>query len=171
MRKPTLLAVAIIIFIGCSTKIPDLTSQLKTNFSSHLIKVDSAVVIDSFSVIAVDTLVEKLGKIIDDTIYIRELHAVQAQLAHALMRPRKDSIEYFQNEVNYMSGQIDTLTMSIKTADTKNKFGILARCYFQISKKDKAKSDFVFYFIDSRSNILSTDIIDSSINRAYKYIK
>lgn len=171
MKKAILfILIVIIVMMGCSTR-PDLTSQLKANFSFHLAKVDSAVVIDSFRILGIDTLVEKLGKIIDDTIYMRQLRSVQAQLDHALTRSNKDSIEYFRGEVKYMSGQIDTLTSSIETADTKSKFGLMVRCVYQLSKKDKYKTDSLVYFFDAKGNILSTDIIDSSIRRSYGFIK
>ncbi len=172
MKRPVLLIIILaMVTIGCTTKPASLTSQLKTNFSFRLAKVDSLAVIDSFRILGVDTLVEKLGKIIDDTIYIRQLHAVQAQLDHALTRSNKDSIEYFKGEIKYMSGQIDTLTSSIETADTKSKFGLMIRCVYQISKKDRYKTDSVVYFLDAKGNILSTDIIDSSVSRAYGFIK
>ena len=74
-----------------STPPPDLSSQLKKDLSSRLLKIDSSAFIDSFKVMQVDTIVPRLGKIIDDTIYTRQLNSVREQLAHAKTRPRKDS--------------------------------------------------------------------------------
>ena len=155
--------------VGCkSSSPPDLSSQLKGDLSSRLLKVDSSALIDSFKIIGVDTIVPRLGKIIDDTIYIRQLHSVQEQLAHAMTRPRKDSIEYFQGEVNYMTGQIDTLTESIKTADTTRKFGILARCYYQISKNGKNNKGLIYYFIQNTGHIMNSEMLDSLITTSYR---
>ena len=170
MKKIALLVVILGITFGCKSR-PDLSSQLKTDLSSRLLKVDSSVVIDSFKIMGVDTLNAKLGKIIDDTVYIRLLHSVQKQLSHALTRPRKDSIEYFQGEIDYMSGQIDTLTESIKTADTTHKFGILARCYYQISKNGKNNKGSLFYFIKSTGYIINSEMLDSIIIRTYRGLK
>ena len=158
--------------VGCkSSPPPDLSSQLKSDLSSRLLKIDSFALIDSFKILGVDTIVPRLGIIIDDTIYIRQLHSVQEQLAHAMTRSRKDSIEYFQGEVNYMTGQIDSITASIKTADTTNKFGILARCYYQISKNDKNKKDSIYYFIQNKGHIINSEMLDSFVARSYRNLK
>jgi hypothetical protein len=170
MKKGIILAVIISLFIGCNSS-PDLTSQLKTNFASHLSKVDSAVILDSFRLIRVDTIVEKLGKIIDDTIYKREYSRVQEQFDSASKHQNKDSIAFLQYELNYMSGQIDSLTHTIKTADTIHKFGFLISCFYQIRKNDKNKADTIYYFFDKQSNILNPDMIDSFIRRADKFIR
>ena len=160
MKKTTLFIVILATIIGCKTR-PDLSSQLKANLSSRLLKFDSSVVIDSFKVIEVDTLNQRFGVVIEDTIYLRQFHSIQQQLAHALTRSYKDSIEYFQGEINYMSGQIDSLTKSIKTSDTTHKYGIFAKCYYQISKNGKNKQDSIYYFIDRAGNILNSEMLDT----------
>ena len=172
MKKPIFVVFILLGIISCKSKpAPDLSSQLRTDLSARLLKVDSLAHIDSFKVLGVDTIVPRLGKIIDDTIYIRLLHSVQEQLAHAKTRPRKDSIRYFQEEINYMQGQIDTLTESIKTADTTRKFGILARCYYQVSKNGKFKADAIYYFIRNNGYILNDEMLDSTITRSYRAVK
>ena len=170
MNKLNLAIVLLTILNGCSNP-PDLSNQLKTHFSSRLAKIDSAAIIDSFRIIGIDSSHEKMGKIIDDTIYIRLLHSVQAQLAHALTRKNKDSIEYFQDEIKYMSGQIDTLTNSISTADTVRKYGILVRCFYQISKDGRRKGDSIYYFFDNKMHLLDSDLVDSLIILSYRQIK
>ncbi|MEP6749091.1 MAG: hypothetical protein ABJB86_15265 [Bacteroidota bacterium] len=160
------------IITGCKSYLtPDLSSQLKNDLANRLRKINSVVVIDSFKVVGVDTIVPRMGKIIDDTIYIRQLRSVQEQLAHAMMRTRKDSIEYFQDEVSYMTGQIDSLTESIKTADTTHKFGILARCNYQVSKNGKHTSGSLFYFIQNNGYIFNGEMLDSFLTRSCQAIK
>jgi len=154
-----------------STPPPDLSSQLKKDLSSRLLKIDSSAFIDSFKVMQVDTIVPRLGKIIDDTIYTRQLNAVLEQLAHAKTRPRKDSIAYFQGEVDYMTGQIDSLTASIKTADTIHTYGIMAGCYYRIRKNTQQAHDSIYYFIQKSGDIVNSEMLDSIILRSYRNLK
>jgi hypothetical protein len=171
--KKTVFPIFILLgIIGCTTNPPfDLSGQLRNDLSSRLLKVDSSARIDSFKISGVDTIVPRLGKIIDDTIYIRELHTVEEQLAHALTRPREDSIRYFQDEVNYMKGQIDTLTASIKTADTTNKYGIVVRCDYQISKHGKNEKNSIYYFLRDGGYIINSEMLDSFITRSYRALQ
>ena len=154
-----------------STPPPVLSSQLKKDLSSRLLKIDSSALIDSFKVMQVDTIVPRLGKIIDDTIYTRQLNSVREQLAHAKTRPRKDSIAYFQGEVDYMTGQIDSLTASIKTADTIHKYGIMAGCYYRIRKNTQQAHDSIYYFIQKSGDIVNSEMLDSFILRSYRNLK
>ena len=80
----------------CSSKPKSLSDQLKTNFLSRLNKVDSTIVLDSFNVIKVDTMDQKMERIIDDTIYKRELVRVQAQLTNAIKEKKEDSIGFIR---------------------------------------------------------------------------
>jgi hypothetical protein len=45
---------------------------------------DSTVVLDSFRLVGIDSIDEKLERTIDDTIYTREFSRVQAQFANAI---------------------------------------------------------------------------------------
>lgn len=172
MKRLSLFIFILMAIVGCKiAPPPDLSTQLKSDLSSRLLRIDSSARIDSFKVISIDTIVPRLGKIIDDTMYIRQLNSVQEQLAHAKTRLRKDSIAYFQGEVDYMTGQIDTLTASIKTADTTTKWGIMAGCYYGIQKNNKRAQGSIYYFIRHSGNILNAEMLDSFIVRSYRNLK
>jgi len=169
-----LLAYALIMMAiaSCKSTVPlDLSSQLKKDVSSRLLKIDSSALIDSFKVMRVDTIGQRFGKIVDDTIYVRQLNSVREQLAHAKTRSRKDSIAYFQGEIDYMTGQIDSLTASIKTADTTYKWGIMAGCYYQIRKNEKQANDSIYYFIQKSGEIVNSEMLDSFVLRTYRKLK
>ena len=153
-----------VLFMYCTSKPASLSSQLETSLLSHIKKIDSTVILDSFSVLRTDKMVEKLGRIIDDTIYKRELSRVQSQLANAVKYQKHDSIEFYQGEVNYMLPQIDSLTKSISQADTTKKFGLLISCWFQISKNNMNRSGLLYYFLDQQMTIRNSDMIDSTIS-------
>jgi hypothetical protein len=161
---------AMLIFLSC-THSASLPEQLKTNFSEHVKKIDSALALDSFRVMRIDTLVEKIGRIIDDSIYKRELYRVQLQLANAIKRQRKDSIAIYQDEVNYMLPQIDSVTNSISKGDTTKKFGVLAVCLYQLRKNNTSAKGFAFYFLNTKMSIMNADMIDSTIYSTYRKLK
>jgi hypothetical protein len=73
-----------VLFLSCKQKPPNVSIQLKSNFLSHLEKMDSTVVLDSFRLVGIDSIDEKLERTIDDTIYTREFSRVQAQFANAI---------------------------------------------------------------------------------------
>ncbi len=154
----------VILLYNCTSKPAPLADQLENNLRSHLKKIDSTVVLDTFRVLRMDKMVEKLGRIFDDTIYKRELYRVQDQLANAIKYQKHDSIEFYQGEVNYMLPQIDSLTRSIAQADTTKKFGLLVSCWFQISKNNMRNSGALYYFLDQQMTIRNSDMIDSTIS-------
>jgi hypothetical protein len=173
MKNIIIIAVAaILFFLSCtsshSNTIPE---QLQSNFSAHAAKIDSSLILDSFRLVRVDTLVEKLGRIIDDTIYKREFYRIQSQLQNAVKEQKKDSIAIYQDEINYMLPQIDSITKSIPKGDTTKIFGILASCNFWLKKNDKKNNGVVYYFLDRKMNILNADRIDSTIAIALNQLK
>jgi hypothetical protein len=173
MKNIIIIAVAAMLFLlSCtSSHSKTISEQLQSNFLAHAAKIDSSLVLDSFKVARIDTLVERLGRIIDDTIYKREFYRVQTQLANAVMEQKKDSIEIYQDEINYMSPQIDSVTKSISKGDTTKIFGILASCTFRLKKNDKMYKDVVYYFLDRNMNIQNADRIDSTITFALNELK
>jgi len=159
-----------LIFLSCKHS-TNLSDQLKANLSDHIKNIDSALTLDSFRIVRLDTLVEKLGRIIDDTIYKRELSRVQLQLANAIREQKKDSILIYQDEVDYMLPKIDSLTNSISKGDTTKKFGVLAGCSIQIRKNNTSSKGLVFYFLDTKMNVMNSEMIDSSIKIVCKKLK
>ncbi len=170
MRSLLLFFIVSIFFSYCSLPktIPD---QIKLNFSSHLKNIDSALVLDSFNIVRIDTMVEKLGRVFDDTVYTRELYRVKAQLASAKLMQKNDSIAIYQEEIDYMRPKVDSVTKSIETGDTKTKIGLLIRFYYVLWKKDKTNNGYCFYFLDNNAKVLNSDMIDSIIVRKYNSIK
>ena len=171
MKKTLLIAfLTTATFLYCKHS-ENLSEQLKSNFTTHLKKVDSSLVLDSFRIIGIDTINQRLGTIIDDTVYKRSLYRVQLQLANAVKEQKKDSIRFYQEEINYMLPQIDSLTNSIPKADTKKKFGIVIRCLYQVRKNSEYQKTFILYFLDNKMNVLNSDMIDSIIHRSYVKLK
>ena len=172
--KNTLLIIntCMLIFLACKSSQPKtVAEQLQSNFSAHAIKIDSTLILDSFRLSRIDTLFERLGRVIDDTIYKRELNRVQIQLANAINAGKKDSINIYQDEINYMLPQIDSVTKSISKGDTTKMFGVLASCAFSLKKHDKINKGIVYYFLDKNMNIQNADRIDSTIALALINLK
>jgi hypothetical protein len=160
------------LFLSC-THPATLSEQMKLNFSGHLKKLDSSLVLDSFRIIQIDTMVEKLGRMIDDTIYKLELHRVQSQLANAVKQQKKDSIAIYQEEINYMIPQIDSVTNSISKGDTKKIYGFMMRCAYQIRKNNLFVKDSIVYFFDNGMKIRNPGFAntDTLIARSLKKIR
>jgi hypothetical protein len=136
---------------------------VKTNFISHVNKIDSNLVLDSFAVIRVDTINRRMERIIDNYLYTREFNNVKTQLANAMNRKRADSIEFYQGEVNYMKTQFDSLNNEILKADTAKKLGLLAICKVQLGKNNRSEEIVVYYFLDWNMKVWNPEMIDTSI--------
>ena len=172
MKKTTLTLLLLCnMYTSCENKPDSIQDQLKANFSKHVNKIDPTIIIDSFQVLRIDTMVEKLGRIIEDTIYKRELYHVQNQLDNAQKEGLTDSAEFYNSEIKYMLIQIDSLTNSIKSGDTKKSFGLLVICRYQIRKNNNHHRDLIYYFFDTKMNVVNADMIDSVIYRSYRRIK
>ena len=166
MKK--LLAIAIFTYVlisSCTTKTASLPDQLKVNFLLRVNKIDSTVHLDSFRVVRADTIDQRMVRIFDDTIYLREFTYVQAQLANAIKARKIDSIGFYQGEVDYMTPQVDSLTNVISKADTTKKLGIVASCSFQLSKNAVTRQGMVYYFLDKSYKIWDSEFIDTAIAR------
>ena len=151
------------IFLYCNSKPRSLSDQLKSNLLVHLNRVDSTVVLDTFYIEHVDTMVEKLGKMIDDTLYKMSLHRVEDQLANAIKEKKRDSIEFYQGELNYMLPQSDSLTKAISTADTTKKFGLLVVCRVQISRDKENRNTRLYYYLDQHMVIRNSERVDTAV--------
>jgi len=146
----------------------DLAEQLKDSFANHLKRIDSSAVLDSVHILWNAPITDKLGRIIEDSILIREFTRVQSQMASAKQKNDKDSIEIYQYEINYMEKEIDAGTRSIVLADTSLKFGHLYGVAYSITKNQKTKMDSTIISIDSVSTMLFTEYLDSAIKRTIK---
>jgi hypothetical protein len=151
------------LLFSCKSKPPSLSDQLETNFLSHLMKNDSSIVLDSFLVIKIDSIDKRHQVIIDDTIYLREFARVQGQWNNAVKEKKKDDIEFYQDELDYMTGQLDSINKEISKADTIIKLGLLAICKIQLSKHNRSTERILRYYLDMDMNIWNTPMIDSAI--------
>jgi hypothetical protein len=164
MKK--IVAIAILtysVISSCNTKTASLPDQLKVNFLLRVNKIDSTVHLDSFRIVRADTVDQRLERIIDDSIYIREFTYVQAQLANALKEKKIDSIGFYKGEVDYMTPQVESLTNVISKADTTKKLGIVAVCSFQLSKKGASQQGMAYYFMDRSYKVWDSELIDTAI--------
>lgn len=141
-----------------------MSEQVQANFITHIKKIDSALILDSFRLVEIDTVNRRMERIIDDTLYMMEFHRVQTQLANAMKGTRADSIEFYQGEVNYMQSQFDSLNREVLKADTTKKLGLLAICKIQLSKDGKSGDMTVYYFLDWNMKVWNPEMIDTAIS-------
>jgi hypothetical protein len=148
-----------------------LADQLKLNFATHLQLIDSALSVDSFRLVATRPMNQQFGRIIDDSIYVRELYRVKEQLANARIAGKTDSVAFYQQEVDYMVPNIDSLTNSISKGDTTRKFGTLIACVAQIRRTNKTQQMLVVYILDENMSIINPDMVDGMIKAVYPKMK
>jgi hypothetical protein len=169
MKKVLILAaVLIILILSCKSKHNNLSDRVRANFISHVKKIDSTLVLDSFSVIAIDTVNRRTERIIDDTLYTREFNRVQAQLANATKGNKTDSIAFYQGEVNYMQTQFDSLNREIAKADTTKKLGLLVTCKILLKRNERNQEMIVYYFLDWNMKVWNPEMIDTAISALSK---
>ena len=154
-----------VLYYSCKSKPASLSDQLKTNFLTHLNKMDSSIVLDSFSVIRIDSMNLRLIKNIEDTMYRIILARVKSQMENATKKNNTDSMAFYQSELDYMIPTSDSMRNLIPTSDTTIKYGIMATCEVRVSKRDIRKTDNMYYFLSRNMVILNSEFIDSSISR------
>jgi hypothetical protein len=159
----TLSILSFILLFSCKSKPASLPDQLKENFLSHLRKIDSTVALDSFIVLRIDSIDQRHERAIDDSVYMREFRVVQAQLSNAVMAKKTDSIGFYEDEVDYMEKQADSLSKEISNADTIKILGLVARCKIQLSKHAKIEERTIRYFLDMNMKITNSEMIDPAI--------
>jgi hypothetical protein len=152
-----------ILLLSCTSNSPTLSDQLETNFLARLKKSDTAIVLDSFRVVKIDSIDKRHQLIIDDTIYMREFARVQGQWINSTLENKTDSIGFYQKELDYMGTQLDSMNEAISKADTLQKLGLLAICKIQVSKYNRSQEMMLRYLMDLNMNIWNSSMIDSSI--------
>jgi hypothetical protein len=161
----SLFILATLLLVSCNNT-PSLSDQLRTNFSYHVKKIDSAIVVDTFKIIKIDSITERKEQIMYDSMYSRERAGLENQLASASKDKNTDSIEFVHYEINFMNEEMDSMTTVINNADTINKKGVLIFCSYTLTKNNKSRSGPVFYFINNSGNIMNSDMIEDFINRS-----
>jgi len=167
MSRITITLFALLLFCACHHH-KTLPESLSVIFADHLQQIDSAATLDSVHVRWNFPVTEKLGRIIDDTIYVREYSRVKTQLAGALAAGDKDSIEIYEYEIHYMEKEIDSIAKGIVLSDTSHRFGSLVGCSYYIRKNKKILMDSTVLFIDTTSTVRLIDIMDSALRRTVK---
>jgi len=167
MRKSLVTIFALLLVISCKHK-KNLSEQLNESFANHLRKIDSSVTLDSVHIVRFAAVNQRLGIIIDDSIYRREFMRIQQLLLRAQQNNDRDSIEFYNYEINNLEKGIDSVTKSINTGDTTHNNGYLIACSYYITRNGKKKIDSTIVFIDSTSTMRYTEFLDSSIKGTIK---
>jgi hypothetical protein len=172
MRKIVLAAIlAAVSVTACQTKAKSFRDQLMENFSVHVKQIDSLLLLDSFEITRMDSVSEKVGRTVEDSVYSRELAGLQSQLKDARRGNNKDSIDFLEYEINYMKKEIDSLAALIQKADTTNKFGVIVASSYVLKKDGRSEKDTAYFFMGKKGNILNSDMIDEFIKRSYKRLE
>lgn len=164
MRKCLPLTFAGCLLIACSQK-KSLTTQLTEAFSNHLTRIDSTITLDSVKIIWNVPVNERLGRIIDDTVYVREYNRIKIQLAGAAAKNDRDSMAFYRYEIRVMEHEIDSIAKAIGTGDTTHNYGSLVACAYYLKSNDRVIKDSTLLYIDSTNKLRYTGFMDSSIAR------
>jgi hypothetical protein len=168
----TKIRITVLLLLSCGCHHPrTLPESLTAVFSDHLRRIDSAAMLDSLHVRWNIPVTEKMGRVFDDSIYVREYSRVKAQLVGALSSGNKDSIGFYEYEIDYMEKEIDSIGRSIGLGDSTRRFGSLVGCSFYIHKSNKLRMDSTIVFIDTTSTLRFTDFIDSALRRTIKMLE
>ena len=159
------LALLYFLCVSCTSKPANLSDQLKMHFQTRIQKIDSTLVLDSFSILRIDTANQRLFSALDDTLYKVVLARVRGQMANATKNQNIDSMAIYQYELDYMIPTSDSLTKEISKSDTTKKYGIVVACQIQLRKDSIKKTDRIYYFLDREMTIRNGERIDSAISR------
>jgi hypothetical protein len=152
----------------CSNR-PSFTEQVRKDFSSRVLKIDSSVRVDSFQLVRSDSLTEYIGQIVYDSIYAREEARLERELNAA--RINKADTTYKLEEISYMKKELDSIGNLIVHANTVKKYGVLSLYSYTISHSDQSKSGRVYYFISNEGNVLNPDMISDSLKLVISELK
>jgi hypothetical protein len=164
-RKLLFIAVFILVVISCRHR-QTLTDQLTLVFSDHLSNIDSSATLDSVHILWNIPVTPRLTRIIDDSVYNREYTRIKAQLVSALQKQDRDSIEFYEYEIDVMQKEIDSISKGIEQEDTIRRYGHLIGCNFFIKKNGRSRKDATMVFVDSTSTLRFTEFMDSAIRRS-----
>ncbi|PWT75468.1 MAG: hypothetical protein C5B59_08890 [Bacteroidetes bacterium] len=163
--KGAIFAIAFFIIAISCRQHSTVQQQLQAALKHRLQRIDTTANLDSVHIIWNIPATQKLGTIIDDTFYLREYARIKSQLAAAAKNNEKDSVEFYQYEINYMEKEIDSISKAIAKADTTRLFGRLIGCSYFVSANNKTRTDTAFIFVDSTMTIRSTEFVDSALHR------
>src|SRR5580693_8963225 len=110
MKKPLLLSCILSLVLSCQHK--TFNDQLTDAFTNHLKDLDPDAVLDSVHILWRTPVNQKLARIIDDTIYVREYYRIRMELAGAQARNDKDSVAFCRYEISVLEHNIDSISKS-----------------------------------------------------------
>src|SRR5579864_6959893 len=162
MNRRVLIFVLLPLVLVCCTNKPSFTEQVRQDFSNRVLKIDSSIRVDSFQLIRMDSLTEKIGQIVYDSMYAREAARLETEFITEKRNQAADT-SYVQEEINYMKKELHSIENLIARADTVKKYGIIAQYIYTISKNEKSKTGRVYYFINNNGSVLNPDMISDSV--------
>ncbi len=168
MKKLLLLLCTLSILLSCHQK--TFNEQLTVAFTDHLKDLDPDAVLDSVHVLWRTPVNQRLARVIDDTIYVREYYRIRNELAGAQERNDKDSVAFCRYEISVLERNIDSISKSIPHADTTHKYGSLISCAYFLHKNNKAIADSTLIYIDSSHVLRYTAYLDTSISRTARSV-
>ena len=145
------------------------TEQLTDILSDHLTRIGPGVTLDSVHILWRVPVTERLGSIINDTVYMREYNRIRAQMAGARLRNDKDSMEFYSDEIAIMKREIDSISKAIGQGDTTHSYGSLMSIDYFLRKAGGTASDSTLVYIDSAGVLRFTDYMDSSLARTTRF--
>ena len=164
-RKLLFLSLIILVVISCRHR-QTLTDQLTYVFSDHLSNIDSLATLDSIHILWNVPVTPKWARIFDDSIYNRDYARIKAQLVSAQQKQDRDSIEFYEYEIDVMRKEIDSISKGIEQEDSIHRYGHLIGYDFFIKKKGRSRHDGTIVFVDSTSTLRFTEFMDSAIRRS-----
>jgi hypothetical protein len=168
MRKFILLLAVSFSYNACTEK-KSIETELFAAFSSHLSKINSTARLDSIRILWRTPATERLSRVIDDSLLVREYNRINNQLSQALSKNAdKDSIAYYRYEIRVLKQNIDIASKSIDKGDTTHSNGSLIACAYFLSINGRQLADSTLLYIDSLSILRYTSYMDSSIAKTAK---
>lgn len=168
MRKWPLILSLSGVLSSCNRPTSTLTEQLTVAFSHHLSRIDPGVRLDSVHLLWSVPVTERLGRVIDDTVYVREYHRIRSQMAGALQRNDRDSIAFYRYEIAVLEREIDSISKAIGQGDTTRRYGSLLSAAYYLEKEGHTLNDSTLLYIDTSGVLRYTGYMDSSIARTIR---
>jgi hypothetical protein len=85
---------------------------------------------------------------------------------HALRGTNKDSIKFYQEEVDLLVKEVDSVDKSVPEGDTLHRYGIVVALEFGVRKAAKHRLDSTFIFMDRNMKIMNGEFIDSGLHKS-----
>lgn len=162
----------IVLACSCASEKKPLSEQLSAYMTSHVRNIDSTVTLSSFEVLRVDSINGKIGLMIEDSIYSLQRNGIQAQLDAVKTKNRPDSATFYQEEIDYMNQEIDSIKkLSATISDTARKYGVVVKAAYELLKNNRSARDTVYYIIALNGTIFNANRLDAAIQTSIKSLQ